>query len=55
MSARPVPKVEAAGVSGAAAVLLVYVATLFGLDVPPPVAASVATLAAFVGGYFRKG
>lgn len=51
----PERKVAAAGVSGAVAVLVVYVATVCGLEVPASVSAAVATLAAFVGGYVKRG
>lgn len=51
--ARPVPKVAAAGASGAAATILVWLVGLLGVDVPPEVAAAFATLLAFAGGYLK--
>lgn len=53
MSKRPVKKVTAAGAAGAATVVAVWVASLFGIQVPAEVAASLATLAAFGGGYLK--
>lgn len=50
-SAKPVPKVAAAGTSGAAATVLVWIADAVGLDLPPAVAAALVTLAAFAAGY----
>lgn len=52
---RPVPKVAAAGVSGALAVVVVYVAAALGLDMPAEVGASIAALVAFVAGYLKRG
>lgn len=45
-------KVKAAGVGGAAATLLVFVAGLLGVEVPAEVAAAAVTVAAFAFGYF---
>lgn len=53
-SRAPVAKVQAAGASGALAVLVVFVAGALGLEVPAEVAAAVATLAAYAGGYLRR-
>jgi hypothetical protein len=50
----PTSKVTAAGAGGAASILLVYIAGLFGVDVPPAAAAAVATLLAFLAGYITK-
>jgi hypothetical protein len=47
----PTRKVGAAGVGGMAAVILVWVAGLLGLDVPPEVATAFAGLLAFGAGY----
>lgn len=47
-------KVKASGVAGAAATLVVFVASLFGLAVPATVAAALVTLVAFVAGYMKK-
>lgn len=52
--AQPTNKVAAAGISGAASVLLVYVLGQFGLDVPPEVASAITVLAAFGAGYMTK-
>jgi len=50
----PTQKVAAAGIGGAASVVLVYILGQFGLDVPPEVASAITTLAAFVAGYMTK-
>lgn len=54
-SAKPVPKVAAAGVSGALALVIVYIAGLLGLDMSAEVGAAFASLAAFGGGYLKRG
>ncbi len=51
---KPVAKVAAAGVSGALAVVLIFVAGALGLDMSAEVGASFATLAAFVAGYLKR-
>jgi hypothetical protein len=43
-SLTPTPKVVAGGAAGALTVILVWVARLIGLDVPPEVAAAVTLL-----------
>jgi len=48
------PKVTAAGVGGSAATVLVFVADLAGVELPPYVAAAVVTVAAFVAGYVKR-
>jgi hypothetical protein len=53
-TAAPTSKVTAAGAGGAASILLVYIAGLFGVDVPPAAAAAVATLLAFLAGYIKE-
>ena len=53
-NATPTPKVAAAGVSGAVAIILVWIAGLFGLEVPAEVAAAVAAILAFAGGYLTR-
>lgn len=53
-SLKPVPKVQAAGVTGAAAYLIVYGAQLLGIDVPEEVAGAIVLVAAFLGGYIKK-
>jgi hypothetical protein len=50
----PVGKVNAAGAGGALAIVGVYVAGLFGVEVPAEVAAAVSTLAAFAAGYLKR-
>lgn len=44
----------AAGAAGALVVVLVWVAGLLGLDVPPLVAAALSTLAGFGAGYLKE-
>lgn len=51
---KPTPKVAAAGATGALAILIVYVAALFGLDVPEYVATAVGVLVAVAAGYFKS-
>lgn len=48
---KPVGKVSAAAAGGAAATVAVYVAGLFGVEVPGEVAAAAATLLGFVFGW----
>jgi hypothetical protein len=50
---RPVAKVVAATVAGAVTVLLVWIAGLFRLDVPPEVAAAVTVVLSSAAGYLR--
>lgn len=50
---KPTPKMQAVGVAGAAAVVLVWVAGLLGIDMPPEVAAALAVLLNFAAGYFK--
>jgi hypothetical protein len=47
----PVPKVVAAGVTGALTVLLVWLAGLADIEVPPEVASAVTTILSFIAGY----
>lgn len=51
---RPRPKVAAAGVGGAASILVVWVLGVVGLDVPPEVAGAIATVLSFASGYFKS-
>lgn len=51
---RPQPKIAAAGVSGAAATVLVWILGEVGVDVPPEVAAALATLLSFAGGWVKR-
>lgn len=51
----PTPKVAAAGVSGAVAVILVWAAkAVFGIDVPAEVAAALAVVISVAGGYIKR-
>jgi hypothetical protein len=47
----PTAKVSAAGAAGAGSVVLCWLLSLFGVDVPAPVAAALATLLAAGAGY----
>lgn len=49
----PQTKVVAGGAAGAFSVVLVYVAGLLGLDVPPEVASSVTVLISFAAAYIK--
>jgi hypothetical protein len=51
--ATPTPKVAAAGVAGSFTIVLVYVAGLIGLDIPPEVASAVTAIVAFGAGYIK--
>lgn len=51
---KPEAKVVAGGAAGAATIILVYVAGLFGLDVPPEVASAVTVLFSFGAAYFKS-
>lgn len=48
-------KVAAAGIGGAVATVLVWVAEMAGLEVTPEVAAAFATIVAFGAGYLKTG
>lgn len=52
-SLTPTSKVAAAGTSGAAAVVLVWLAGVFGLEMPAEVAAGFAVLLATAAGYLK--
>lgn len=47
------PKVQASGVAGAVTVLLVYVASLAGVDVPSEVASAFTVVVSFAAGYLK--
>jgi hypothetical protein len=47
------PKVLAGGAAGAASVLLLYIAGLFGLNPPAEVGAAVASLLSFAAAYLK--
>jgi hypothetical protein len=55
MAAAVHPKIAAAGAAGAVSVILVWVAELAGLAVPPEVASALTALLAFGAGYIRPG
>lgn len=48
------PKVAAAGAAGAVTVVLVWVAGMFGVDVPPEVASAVTVLISTAAGWLRS-
>lgn len=50
---KPVTKVAAAGIGGAVATLVVYLASLTGVEVPGDVGAAIATVVAFAAGYLK--
>lgn len=50
---KPVPKVAAAGIGGAVATLVVYLASLAGAEVPGDVGAAIATVVAFAAAYLK--
>lgn len=49
------PKVGAAGVGGAFAVLVVYLLSLAGVELTTEVSAALATVFAFAAGYLKQG
>lgn len=53
-SKKPTPKIAAAGTAGAAAIVLVWVAGLFGVDMPEYVAVAIGALAAAGAGYIKS-
>lgn len=53
-SAAPTPKLIAGGSAGAALVILLWVAGLFGVDMPEPVAGAIVLLAALIAGYIKR-
>lgn len=53
-SLSPTRKVSAGTATGAAVVILVWVAGMFGLDVPPEVASAAAVLLGFGAAYVVK-
>lgn len=50
---KPYPKVKAAGIGGAVATIVVFVASQFGAEIPGDVGAAIATVVAFVAAYVR--
>jgi hypothetical protein len=51
---KPTPKIAAAGAAGALTIIIVYVASLFGLDVPEYVATAVGVLITWAAGYLKR-
>jgi putative flippase GtrA len=53
----PVPKVVAAGATGAVTIILVWLAGQAGIEIPPEVASSITTVCSFITGYLapRRG
>jgi hypothetical protein len=49
----PQTKVVAGGAAGAASILVVYVAGLFGLDVPPEAASALTVLISTAAAYLK--
>jgi hypothetical protein len=49
------PKLVAAGTTGAAAILLIWILSLFHIDMPEEVAESAALLIALAAGWFKSG
>jgi hypothetical protein len=47
-------KVKAGGATGAASILVVYLAGQFGLELPAEVASALTTLVSFAAGYLRR-
>jgi hypothetical protein len=47
------PKIASAGVAGALTIVLMWVVSLFGVDVPAEVASAVTIIIAFAAGYIR--
>lgn len=50
----PTSKVAAAGISGSVSVLIIYIGSELGLDMPAEVAAAITTVMAFLAGYMVK-
>lgn len=50
----PKPKIVAVGVAGSLTILLVWVAGLFGLDVPPEVASAFTVLVSSLAGWLKS-
>ena len=51
---KPQPKVAAAGIGGAVAAIIIFVAGEFGVEIPGDVGAAIATLISFLAGYFKS-
>lgn len=50
-NATPTPKVAAGGAAGAASILIVWLLSMFGVEVPSEAAAALATLLGFAAAY----
>lgn len=50
----PTPKVAVGGITGALVVILVWVASLFGLDVPTEIAAALVVVLSFIASYLTR-
>jgi len=50
---KPYPKVRAAGIGGAVATIVVFVAAQAGVELPGDVGAAIATVVAFAAGYLK--
>lgn len=50
----PKPKVVAGGAAGAVTIMVVWIAGMFGLEVPPEVASAFTVLVSFVAGYVKS-
>lgn len=53
-SLKPVPKVAAAGIGGAATGVVVVIANALGLDLPPEAAATIVWLGSLGAGYLKR-
>lgn len=53
-SLKPRPKVAAAGIAGALTTLVLWVLALYGLSVPPEVAAAIAAVLSFAAGWLKS-
>ncbi len=53
-TARPTAKVAATGIAGSVAIVLIWVAGQFGIDMPAEVAAALTAIIAFGAGYMKK-
>lgn len=51
---KPVPKVAAAGTAGVAATVIIIVAQMAKVDIPPEVAAGVVAIVTFAIGWWKK-
>lgn len=53
-TAMPTAKIAASGIGGSVSIVLVWLAGLTGLEVPPEVAAAVTTIISFLSGYLVR-